>query len=111
MELKPCPKCRSDKVHYQHVADNDPRINMDYWSMNCKDCGISLYELGDLDELIKAWNKRADDDLLRRVKEAVGEIKGTHDEMGGANGAKLTLQWALLVIEKHISEAFEEEDK
>jgi len=67
MELKPCPFCGGNNISMKDDRPIGKRVQ-------CEDCGgmmVYYYNLPVNEE----WNTRADTDLLRRVKEAVGEME------------------------------------
>jgi Lar family restriction alleviation protein len=106
-ELKPCPFCGNEHMFYEQLD----RYN---WSIKCGNCSCRLAHFESKDLAADGWNTRADDmsldkwkakamtynrektDLLRRVKEAVEEMK---DELIGDEG-----NVAKQIVYKHVPE-------
>lgn len=63
-KLKPCPFCGGHDVHAEEQI-NDYTNTVDFGAIICYDCLSSFFhrEVTCMDELIEAWNRRANNGL------------------------------------------------
>jgi len=98
-ELKPCPFC-GERPKIGWLDEN----REDLVACHNDDCVLFSLLMK-----IEEWNTRADTDLLRRVKEAVGEMQKQADDLGFCDeGAG----WQLAVdeLKKHVPELEAQDD-
>lgn len=66
IELKPCPFCGSSRVSLYQIRES--------WHAECRNCGASSSSFADhRDYAAEAWNRRAEDPALERLKQAAVE--------------------------------------
>ena len=66
-KLKPCPFCGSSDVHYYYYKSEKQFYNLHIMCAGCNAYFISAGAVND-DDLIAAWNKRADEKQDNFVK-------------------------------------------
>jgi hypothetical protein len=74
-ELKPCPFCGGEMVlTHDHTTEDIDRIWHAVPQINCPISGASGFSIGN-DQLVEAWNARADDPELTRLRARVAELE------------------------------------
>ena len=62
--MLPCPFCGGKRLCIEHRIDPVREGQVDHvWWLRCETCGADPYACDSEEELVEAWNRRANDDV------------------------------------------------